>query len=101
MGSTLSFDTNDNPVLTENWRLSQRLAAQIGTGFQNTGWDTGRRIASWNGTNAVAFRHGNLSSAQQALVDPSFTAAADGEDLVNYIRGQRLHEQAAPTGISS
>lgn len=101
VGSTLSFDTNDSPVLTENWRLSQRLATQIGTGFQNTGWDTGRRIATWNGANGIAFRHGNLSSAQQALVDPSFTAAADGEDLVNYIRGQRLHEQAAPTGISS
>ena len=79
------------PTQTERWRLSTRLDAQAA----GTGWDTGRRIASWNPATgaAVAFRLGNLSAAQQTALDTAYRSGNDAQDFLNYLRGQRLHEQ--------
>lgn len=51
---------------------------------------TARTILTWNGTTGVGFEWSNLTSAQQALLDPSGTSAAPNE--LNYLRGVRSNE---------
>lgn len=91
VGSTTSFNaTTGQPTLTTAWAFSTLLDVQAG----GAGWDTGRRIATWNTTTGagVAFRHANLSAAQRTALDTSYRAGDDSADYVNYLRGQRLHE---------
>jgi hypothetical protein len=51
-------------------------------------YNTGRIIATRNGTTNVAFRWANLSAAQQA----SIGTATTGPDILNYVRGDRSKE---------
>lgn len=73
-------------------------------------WDAGllltartapRNIFTWNGTVGVPFQWGNLSSAQQSLLnDNPATTAVDNDGLgsqrVDYLRGVRTRETTAP-----
>ncbi len=102
IASSVTFPDNANPTLTENWRLSARLAAQLG----GTGWDTNRRIASWSNGGGVAFRAtavggaGRLSDAQLAALDTPYRAGNDSTDFLNYLRGSRANERTA-TAVSA
>lgn len=90
--------TTGSPTLVESWRFSNTL----GTQAAGTGWDTNRRIATWNtGTGTgVPFRLASLSSAQQTALDTSYRIGIDAGDFVNYVRGQRLHEKSS-TAVGS
>ncbi|HRH85812.1 MAG TPA: PilC/PilY family type IV pilus protein [Rubrivivax sp.] len=95
--STLDEQTGA-PALTEAWRFSAKLDAQAA----GTGWDTGRRIATFN-TGAtpggVPFRAASISSTQLTALDTSFRSGDDSADYLNYLRGDRTHERSsAATG---
>lgn len=93
--SVVSFPApNYSPVVTSQWRASDRLGAQLA----GTGWNLGRRVISYNGTNGVAFRASggsSISAAQLATLDTSYVTADDRTQYLNYLRGDRSNEQGA------
>jgi type IV pilus assembly protein PilY1 len=96
----VSFDaTTGAPTLTPQWSFSNKLATQI----SGTGWDTGRRIVTWNtNTNAaVPFRYTSLSTAQQNALDTIYRSGNDGSDFLNYLRGDPTHEESSAATTSS
>lgn len=96
--STLDEQTGA-PALIESWRFSARLDSQAA----GTGWDTGRRIATFNTeTNAGApFRTANLSASQLLALDTSYRTGDDSADYLNYLRGDRTHERASSASGSA
>ncbi len=97
--SLFSFDTTGAPLLTPVWNFSDRLATQAG----GTGWNTNRRIATWNPVSGVGvpFRHGNISTAQQTALDTPLRASDDSSDFLNYLRGDTTHELGSLASGSS
>ncbi|MFL6663093.1 MAG: pilus assembly protein, partial [Rhizobacter sp.] len=98
VANLLSFDPTDGtPSQSEAWRLTTKLATQ----FAGTGWNTGRRIATWNSSSnaAVPFRYASLSSSQQTALDTAYRTGSDGGEYLNYLRGDQTNELAstAPT----
>lgn len=90
--NSVTFDaTTGAPTLTPQWSFSTKLTTQI----SGTGWNTGRRIATWNtNTNAaVPFRYASLSTAQQTALDTIYRSGDDGSDFLNYLRGDPTHEE--------
>jgi type IV pilus assembly protein PilY1 len=92
VGSTLAFDINGNPSLTPVWTSVTTLQAQLA----GTGWQTARRVATWNGTSGVAFEAANLTSAQQTALTPSYsptlTCGTSICPYLNYLRGDQTNE---------
>ena len=84
-GSTVSAATGSTP-----WHAQLQLdtLTQATSSTGSFGWDTGRRIVTWNGSKGVPFRHGQLSSSEQAAVD----ATGSGTDFVSYLRGDKSNE---------
>jgi type IV pilus assembly protein PilY1 len=87
------------PTNTVVWRFTDKLAVQAA----GTGWDTGRRIVTFNtASNAgVPFRSASISAAQLAALDTPYRTGVDGPDYLNYLRGQRLHEQGQTDPLST
>ncbi len=98
-GNTLTLST-DNPVTTtvdeggvptetNVWSAQAKLAALAG----GTGWDTARRIVSYNGTVGVPFRlsnaGANLTATQLGYLGADATARGK---LIDYVRGKRTDE---------
>lgn len=96
--STLDEQTGA-PALVESWRFSAKLAAQAA----GTGWDTGRRIATYNtDTGAgVPFRTANISATQLSALDTSYRTGDDSSDYLNYLRGDRTHEKSSTASGSA
>jgi len=92
--SELSFDTNNNPVLTKKWDFNAVLATQT---YDN------RRIATLNSQTGVGvpFRLASLATAQQTALNPSFTAASDAQDYLNYLRGDKTNETTSAVSGST
>lgn len=103
-GSTLKFvnaagnpDPGGDPqvVTPPSWNTTATLATQFG----GAGWNTGRRVATWNPTltgvnRGVPFRWDNISSTQRtALNNVSGTEDANRQNLLNYLRGDRANEK--------
>jgi type IV pilus assembly protein PilY1 len=92
VASVLSFDaTTGAPSLTEQWKFTDKLAAQL----SGTGWKDNRRIVSWNGSVGVAFRAsgtGALGSTELAALDTSYVTGDDRTNYLNYLRGDRTNE---------
>lgn len=76
---------------SEAWRFSSTLATQAA----GTGWNTGRNIVSWNTSTrrGVPFRIANLATAQTTPLDTAYRSGDDKSDYLNYLRGDRTHEQ--------
>lgn len=91
IASSLSFDADGNPSLSEQWRFASRLAVQA-TG---TGWDAARRIVTWDGSDGAPFRLDSLSTAQKALLNTSYISGDDSANYLNYLRGDRSKEVTA------
>jgi type IV pilus assembly protein PilY1 len=97
IASDLSFDANLKQVLTQKWKFTDSLTTQLA----GTGWSTNgnRRVVTWNGANGVQFCSGTpgctlpITSTQFDALDPSYTAAVDKADYLNYLRGDRTNEQ--------
>jgi len=98
--STLSFDASGNPTLTTLWQAQSILDTVVGTAAGNTGYSSGRIIATMNapGQNttanpAVPFRatgSAKLSTANLAVLTPS--GGGDGTNYLNYLRGSHANE---------
>ena len=98
VGSEINFTLDGTPSTSERWRATTKLAAQL----LGTGWNTARRVATWNGANGIPFRHASLTAAQQASLNTSYRPLVDdGADFLNYLRGERTHEtDSTVTGSS-
>jgi type IV pilus assembly protein PilY1 len=99
--STLTFDASGNPTLTPLWASSSTLQAQLA----GTGWQTARRVATWNGSSGVGFEIANLSSAQLAALRPSYAttgnANTDETNYLNYLRGDQTNEVSSTAAGST
>ena len=97
--SVLNFNTasGDPELVTPPaWIFSDEIAAQLA----GAGWNTGRRMATWNPTTrlGVAFRSSaasggsTVTAAQLAALDTPYTTGNDSVNYLNYLRGDRTHE---------
>ncbi len=93
----LSFDaTTGEPSVTQTWNFTDVLAAQLA----GTGWDTGRRIATWNGSTGVAFRADKISATDLASLDTAVVVGDDSGSFLNYLRGDRSNEVSSTAASS-
>lgn len=88
--SEITFATDGTPTQTLKWTSTDKLATQ----FAGTGWDTNRRIATWNGTAGVAFRAANLTTTQLAALNTSYVTGDDSANYLSYLRGDRSNERS-------
>ncbi|MDQ0025747.1 type IV pilus assembly protein PilY1 [Variovorax paradoxus] len=86
--SKITFSADGTPSLASAWKTSDTMETQLA----GTGWDTARRIATWDGTKGVAFRETGLTAAQLAALKPSYATANTSADYLNYLRGERKNE---------
>ena len=92
--STISLDpTTGVATSVAAWTFSSKLGAQVA----GTGWNTGRRMATFNSDTSVGvpFRLGNLAAAQQTALDTAYRTGNDSADYLNYLRGDTTHEVAS------
>lgn len=84
-GSTVSAATGSTP-----WHAQLQLdtLTQATSGSTIVGWNTGRRIVTWNGSAGVPFRYSSLSASEQSAMN----ASNYGSSLVNYLRGDKSNE---------
>ena len=95
--STLSFASDGTPSTATAWTSSTTLEAQLAS----SGWDTARRVVTWNGTQGVAFRASSVTSAQLAALAPSYAKSNTATDYLNYLRGDRTNESTSTASGSS
>jgi type IV pilus assembly protein PilY1 len=90
IGSTVSFDTNNQPITTAIWHAQDKIEAQA--------WDSGRFIATSNCVattfgqktcTGVPFRLNSLSAENQAALASPVTTA---QNILNYLRGDRSNQ---------
>lgn len=97
LASSAAFDASTGvPSLTPAWSFSTTLNT-LATG---TGWDTTRRVVTYN-TVGVPFRTGNLSTAQLAALNTGYVAGDDSTNYLNYLRGERKHEKSSTVSGST
>ena len=87
-GSAVSAATGSTPWHAQLQLDALTQATNTSSGTTSFGWDTGRRIITWNGSKGVPFRYSQLSSSEQTAVD----ATGHGSDFVNYLRGDKSNE---------
>jgi type IV pilus assembly protein PilY1 len=107
-GFNLSFDVSGNPVQTPAWCTSPcaaPISSTLQTQLAGTGWQSGRRVATWNGTAGVPFEAANLTSAQQTALTPTYSptpACSSGTcPYLNYLRGDQTNEVASTVSGST
>lgn len=85
-GGNFTAVANSNP-----WHAQIQLDTLTQSTSSGThGWDTGRRIVTWNGTKGVPFRYNQLSSTEQGAL--SNGSPGTGLQLLNYLRGDKSNE---------
>lgn len=99
--STLTFNAGFQLSQAPLWSASVRM----GTQFAATGWDSNRRVVSFDpaANAAVAFRGtggSRLSDAQLANFATSYVGTDTPTMLVNYLRGDRSNERGAPSAAA-
>lgn len=90
-GSQLNVDaTTGVPTLaaTPTWSTATRFENQLA----GSGWDTGRRIVTWNpsatnGAAGVPFRISGISTAQRELLNTTYVSGDDSANYLNWLRG--------------
>jgi len=86
---TFTFDSNGNPnTPTTVWVSSTTLQNQLASG----GWQTARRIATYNGSAGVAFETTSLTASQLAALTPSSYSTNNYTNYLNYLRGDQSNE---------
>ena len=94
---TVSFDAaTGKPSFSEVWSFTERLERQVLADGRN-GWNTRRRIVAWDDAaqRGRPFRWGSLSPVARSLLDTDYRDGPDGADYLDYLRGQRSHEQSS------
>jgi type IV pilus assembly protein PilY1 len=102
--SELTFDTSGNPtvVTPSKWTFSAKLATQLAS----AGWNTGRRVVTYDGSRGVPFRATggtgatHIAAADLAALDTSYTTGDDSSNYLNYLRGDQTNE-AGGTGTQA
>jgi type IV pilus assembly protein PilY1 len=96
---TFTFDSNGNPQTPSTvWVSSTTLQNQLAS----TGWQTARRVATWNGTAGVPFQVASLTTAQlTALVPSSYSSSTTSTQYLNYLRGDQSNEVGSTTSGST
>jgi type IV pilus assembly protein PilY1 len=92
LANSVVFDASTgDPTLTLQWSFNAKLATQLASG----GWDTNRRMVSWNPATSlgVPFRLANLSTAQKDALDTIYRSGDDRADYLAYLRGDSTHEE--------
>lgn len=94
----LNFDADGNQSETEVWNTNQTFASQV----SGEGWDNNRKIATANCTakgtlgekncTGVPFRFNALTAASQTQLDTVGTMTGVGQDVLNFLRGDRSRE---------
>ena len=101
IASELAFDSSTGALKdpTKIWSFADRLGAQAASDSGN-GWDTKRRIVSWDpvAKAAIPFRLASLDSSQADALDTSYVATNDRAGFLNYLRGDRSQEIGAGSG---
>ncbi len=103
IGYTLTFDANGNPLQTPAWCTSvctpaAPISNTLQTQLAGTGWQTARRVATWNDAThvGVPFEMANLSPTEKAALQPGFyssgNSTADETNYLNYLRGDQSNE---------
>lgn len=93
--SEIAFDAQGNPTsVTERWNSSTKLAAQLA----GTGWDTNRRVVTWNGASGVPLRSDRITAGQLGTLDTTYVTGNDSADYLNYLRGDRSKEKTDADG---
>ena len=87
VGSTVTAATGSTPWHAQ-LQLDTLTQSTSSSGATIIGWNTGRRIVTWNGTAGVPFRYSSLSASEQSAVNTTGNGAA----LVNYLRGDKSNE---------
>ncbi|MDM0075151.1 PilC/PilY family type IV pilus protein [Variovorax sp. J2P1-59] len=87
--SRITFSDDGTPSGTAVWSSADGFASQLA----GSGWNTSRRVVTWNGTTGVPFRSGNLTSAQLAALDTVWATGDDSANYINYLRGDRTNER--------
>lgn len=98
IGNSLTFDNAGNPVETEVWNTDTVFAAQV----SGTGWDSQRKVVTSNcvpsGTygekqcTGVPFRYGTLNAANSLYLNQVSVYTGVGQEVLNYLRGDRSLE---------
>jgi len=87
--STLTVGSDGAPSKTTSWVSSTTLQNQLA----GTGWQTARKVATWNGSAGVPFEVANLTSAQlTALTPSSYSSNTTSTQYLNYLRGDHTNE---------
>ncbi|GGA08469.1 pilus assembly protein [Dyella caseinilytica] len=87
VGGTVTAVSNSTPWHAQ-LQLDTLTQSTSASGSTIVGWNTGRRIVTWNGSTGVPFRYSSLSASEQSAVNTSGNGAA----LVNYLRGDKSNE---------
>jgi type IV pilus assembly protein PilY1 len=96
-GSALTFDTSGNPVLTSLWTTNTTLQSQLAVSGPVIGWQTNRRIATWNGSAGAPFEIASLTAAQLTAINvgalpATYSSATTSTQYLNYLRGDQSNE---------
>lgn len=94
--SSVTIGTDLSTTATVMWNSTAKLAAQLA----GTGWNTARRIATWNGSSGQPFRYANLTTSQKAALVTSYRGS-DASDYLNYLRGDPTQEAGSTASGSS
>ncbi|MFQ5756496.1 MAG: pilus assembly protein [Acidiferrobacterales bacterium] len=96
-GQVFAFDINQTTgaVITPAvWDAAAKLTTQA----QGSGWDTGREILTFDGTNGVPFRWASLPLSMQTELNkdgqdlPDAAGAEQGQARLEFLRGSAAHE---------
>ncbi len=79
----IDLDTGEVITTSYQWSAADELEA--------INWDTGRIIATYDGSLAIPFRYGSLSTTQQSKLNADPTTA---ENILNYLRGDDSNKEA-------
>lgn len=94
IASNTVFDAESGkPDQVARWSFSEVLAKQAA----GTGWDTGRRIVTYNTTRQVGvpFRADAISELQLRALDTTYESGDDAVNYLNYVRGEGIHERSS------
>ena len=98
---SLTFDASGNPSQTALWDTTTTLQGQLA----GTGWQTARRIATYNGVNGVPFEAANLTTSQinsfNSLSYSPLTCSSATCPYLDYLRGDQSNEVASLSPLSS
>lgn len=83
-GNQIAVDIYGTPTLTNMWSAQSKLDGIVSNGGLNTGWNTLRKIVTYN-AGGVPFRWANLSVTQKSYL-------ANTSSLLDYLRGRQCHE---------